>query len=49
MYKNFPKSYFSGGMRFDNRSIRAQELHENGIIKFNALRRSIANFSEALD
>lgn len=46
--KFFQNLTLSGGMRFDNRSIRAQELHENGIIKFNALRRSIANFSGSI-
>lgn len=41
----FKKATLSGGIRFDNRTVRGKELIEQGDIKFSAFRKSFSNFS----
>lgn len=43
--KTLGKSTFSGGIRFDNRSINSKEFLEAGDIKFNAFKKNVSNVS----
>lgn len=46
--KNFEKATLSGGVRFDNRALQADELWEGGVLKFAAFNRSFHNFSGSI-
>ncbi|MFT3845419.1 MAG: TonB-dependent receptor [Lacibacter sp.] len=43
--KAFGKTTFSGGIRFDNRSLHSEALEENGNLKFSAFKKQFSNFS----
>lgn len=43
--KTLGKSTFSGGIRFDNRSLNSEEFMEGGAIKFNAFKKNFSNIS----
>lgn len=45
MQKYFEKATLSGGLRYDHRSINSKELIEGTEVKFEAFKRSFANFS----
>ena len=48
LQKNFEKATLSGGVRFDNRALHADELWEGNVLKFSAFNRSFNNFSGSI-
>lgn len=43
--RSFGKTSFSGGMRFDNRTLHSKALEENGVMKFTSFEKQFSNFS----